>query len=209
MQKRLAIAIVVFAASASAGAPQSEAPQSVDVTSEVVALMQCTTTSYESHRDPAKTFDESAHERAWTDCEPARRAILDKLPADQRAAWEDRLATIHRSVAESFSTPEGVSGYGLNPKKPVMIGAGESGVKRARDYFSRLRGPAGEPIQIRRLGSCCRFPTPKAEVGNSAVLDEYEVTYAGQREPAIIFVNSYEEGPLEVVPGFTLTDATP
>src|SRR5262245_42184416 len=113
----LASVLVVFATSTSA-----EPAQNVDVTNEVIAFVQCTTQVYESHRDSSKQFDPSAHERAWVECDSQRLAILAKAPPEQRAEWEDRLATIHRSVAQSFIPPEGVPGYGLNPKEPVMVG---------------------------------------------------------------------------------------
>jgi hypothetical protein len=37
-----------------------------------------------------------------------------------------------------------------------------------------------------------------------AVLDRYEVTYPGLAKPIIVYVNIYDEGPIESVDGFSL-----
>ena len=93
--------------------------------------------------------------------------------------------------------------YGVSEKNPVRVGQKDSGPKAETAYLASLRGPKGETLEYKRQGSCCPFKTSNALVGGKALLDSYEVTYAGAEKPIIFYLDMYDyEQPL-VPPGFT------
>ncbi len=84
--------------------------------------------------------------------------------------------------------------YGYSESKPVSLGGFLRGTQYEGahiQYFESLRGPNGEQVQVRRLGSCCAFEDASMPFGGG-LLDKYQLTYAGQTEPKIIFVNLYK-----------------
>jgi hypothetical protein len=90
--------------------------------------------------------------------------------------------------------------YGIVPENPVRIGGGPSG---ERAYLGALRGPRGEPVVSRRLGSCCEFETPNG-FGGMGLLDLYEVTYEGLDAPVRLYLDMYDEDEVHAPPGFFL-----
>lgn len=94
--------------------------------------------------------------------------------------------------------------YGVTAENPINVGGGyETGVQNQRTYLNSILGPNGEPIRYQRLGSCCSFRTSNNEMG-LGMLDQYQVTWEGQRKPVVLFINLYDEGPLEAPKGFSL-----
>jgi hypothetical protein len=91
--------------------------------------------------------------------------------------------------------------YGLTQGNPIKVG-GFSESNEA-EYLNGLRGPAGEPIAYERVGSCCPFKTPNAMVEGIGLLDAFRVTYAGQAEPSILYIDFYDDAPLQVPVGFS------
>jgi hypothetical protein len=83
--------------------------------------------------------------------------------------------------------------YALTLAGAVKVG-GEAfeGPARARRYLGALRGPAGQGLTWARRGA-----TP---VGD-AMVDVYEISYAGLVSPMRIFINQYAEGPLKAPQG--------
>lgn len=76
--------------------------------------------------------------------------------------------------------------YGLTPANPVQVGGGAMYVAaRERRYMDALRGPEGQAIRYKRLGS---LPQSK---GSSTMLDEYEVTYDGLEKPLRLYLDAY------------------
>jgi hypothetical protein len=90
--------------------------------------------------------------------------------------------------------------YGLIPENPVRVGGGPSG---ERAYLEALRGPQGEPVVSRRLGSCCEFETPNG-FGGMGMLDLYEVTYEGLDAPVRLYLDMYDEEEVHAPSGFFL-----
>jgi len=85
--------------------------------------------------------------------------------------------------------------YGYDEDYPVNLGfmplpAAEINIKR---YFGALSGPKGEKLTYKKVDSCCPFPSKKTEMG-AGILDIYEVTWLGLKEPKRIYVNLYEKG---------------
>jgi hypothetical protein len=105
-----------------------------------------------------------------------------------------------------FSVPQGP--YGVSETNPILVG-GLGGSNRAANedaYLARLRGPAGEPVSHRRLGSCCVFPTPNPHYGVGGALDRVEVTYPGLAEPVVLYLNAYDPGEPRAPAGFVLSE---
>lgn len=70
-------------------------------------------------------------------------------------------------------------------------------------FLNALAGPNGETISYRKTETCCPFPCKKTDMG-AGFLDVYEITWEGQKEPLIIYLNIYEKGDLLVPIGLTL-----
>ena len=56
--------------------------------------------------------------------------------------------------------------YGYKPKSKSSIKVGE--IENQRAFLKALRGPNGETVQYRRLGSCCSFKSKSAIFGSWA-----------------------------------------
>lgn len=85
--------------------------------------------------------------------------------------------------------------YGYDQDYPVNLGfmslpTAEINIKR---YFGALSGPKGEKLTYNKVDSCCPFPSKKNDMG-AGILDIYEVTWEGLKEPKRIYVNLYEKG---------------
>ncbi|XXF78358.1 hypothetical protein P2318_00960 [Myxococcaceae bacterium GXIMD 01537] len=92
--------------------------------------------------------------------------------------------------------------YGTTPESAVRIGGGPSG---ERAYLRALRGPRGEDVLVRRLGSCCEFETPNG-IGGWGMLDVFEVMYDGMDVPVRLYLNMYDGEPVRAPQGFVLED---
>lgn len=79
--------------------------------------------------------------------------------------------------------------YGFTPENPVEIGGGALYVKaREQRYLDALRGPDGQRLTYKRLGS--RPQSPESPE-NSPILDIYEVTYDGLAKPITLYLDVY------------------
>jgi hypothetical protein len=84
--------------------------------------------------------------------------------------------------------------YGHSASNPIKIGGDfYDGPARARQYLSALRGPAGEGLRFRRLGSL-RGP-------DGTILDRYEITHAGITQPILLHVDQYRFDELKAPDG--------
>jgi len=91
--------------------------------------------------------------------------------------------------------------YGFSPENPIHVGGGPEG---QHAFLSALRGPEGQPLAWRRLGSCCEFETPNGIMGRG-LLDIYEVFHEGMERPVILYLDMYDSGPVAAPTGFTLS----
>src|SRR6478609_4410257 len=104
-------------------------------------------------------------------------ALLAQQPAAQPP-------TPARSIASQCATAADER-YGLAIETPVQVGGGAMyGPARERRYFDALRGPDGQVVRYRRLGSL-----PGAD--GTTILDAYETTYDGLANPVTIYVDEY------------------
>ena len=115
--------------------------------------------------------------------------------------------THHQKQLPDYSTDSTrqIDQYGYSPDNPIRVGDGsvKNGPRNEIIFLSSLRGPNGESIIFKRLGSCCAFETPNGYRG-AGLLDKYEVSYEGLTQPKILYINMYDPG--EIIPpeGFTL-----
>ena len=96
--------------------------------------------------------------------------------------------------------------YGISEKNAIKVGGlSETGPKSERYYLNMLRGPKGEKVNYRRLGSCCHFESPNSPF---AMLDMYEIIYKGINKPVIIYLNMYDvpNGKLIAPVGFKISN---
>ena len=174
--------------------------ESLDITESIKEIVTCSMKAY----TPAQgEFDAGEFNSAWELCEPARERLIQSLPVENRAEWIDRLEKIRTSMIARFEPQPMQDGYGLNPEEPVTVGGIQQGPQRSYAYFARLRDSQGESVTVRRIGSCCRFQTPNALIGEHASLDQYEVT-TSTGDSTVAYVNIYDDGNVRAVEGFSL-----
>lgn len=94
--------------------------------------------------------------------------------------------------------------YGYEPKRKTSIKVGKIG--NAHAYLKALRGPNGEPVQFRRVSSCCQFRSRSAALGKG-LLDKYEIYYQGLEEPLFLYINGYDYEHPKAPVGFTYVTA--
>lgn len=94
--------------------------------------------------------------------------------------------------------------YGYTEDDPILVGkpGGMGGPKEERMFLNALKGPLGQDIGYRRLGSCCNFKTDNGYMGGG-LLDKYEIIWEDQEEPVILFINMYDHGDMYIPEGFT------
>ena len=78
-------------------------------------------------------------------------------------------------------------GYEANHKASIKVGS----VANEYAYIAALDGPNGEQIEAKRIASCCSFKSKTAIFG-TGLLDVWEITYAGLKEPLTIYLNGYD-----------------
>lgn len=162
------------------------------------ALIICTTQAY---RPKNGEFVVEEFNKGWASCESVRQDLLEQLPPEQQGAWIDKFEVMRKSMIARFQPQPGRDGYGLNQDDPVMIGGLREGPARTRRYFENLRTTNGDSLTVRRTGSCCRFKTPNALIGDHASLDKYELK-DGSGNVTFVYVNIYDEGVIKPVVGF-------
>jgi hypothetical protein len=95
--------------------------------------------------------------------------------------------------------------YGYDKDYPINIffnNTKNETVNQQR-FLNALAGPNGEKITFTKLESCCPFPTKRSELG-AGFLEVFEIKWAGQKKPVLLYLNIYEKGVLMVPVGLTL-----
>lgn len=92
--------------------------------------------------------------------------------------------------------------YGRTEQTAVRVGGGlGEGSHRAYGFLNALRGPHGEAVHYRRIGSCCPQPASSSSP-EGGLLDVYEVTYDGAPGPVSLYVDWSREEELLIPAGF-------
>ena len=100
--------------------------------------------------------------------------------------------------------------YGYIESKPIMLGVYncDNGADNRTKYFNALKGPNGEAISFKRIKSCCPFRTPNSQTVGAdqkfGLLDVWEISYEGLKEPIIVYINLYDQGTSLAPIGFTI-----
>lgn len=113
-------------------------------------------------------------------------------------------SSFKRSVSNQSSGES--STYGYTEENAIKVGGLREGPTLQRRYLNSLTGPNGEKVSFNRMGSCCPFLTPNALFGNSGLLDRYAVTYEGKKDTVTLYLNIYDQAPLETPVGFKRVD---
>ncbi|MBX2957656.1 MAG: hypothetical protein KF846_15945 [Cyclobacteriaceae bacterium] len=77
--------------------------------------------------------------------------------------------------------------YGTKPKTNIMVGS----ISNEYAFIAQLTGPNGEEITARRLGSGWPVKSKSSPFGK-AMLDKWEITYDGLKEPIYLYLNGYD-----------------
>lgn len=102
-----------------------------------------------------------------------------------------------------LTRPADSAEYGFTPEQAVKTASLASDAVQSEHAFLRsLRGPKGEVIRYKRLGSCCLFKLEGAPFGGG-LLDVYEVTYDGLAAPLKLYLNMYQSGNVFIPRGLT------
>lgn len=106
------------------------------------------------------------------------------------------------AAAETAADEAPAPRYGYTEENPILVGGGEleDGPARERAYLGTLLGPDGQDVRYRRIGSCCPFEMPNAEL--FGMLDLYEVRYDGLDEPVTLYLDMYDPGETHAPEGF-------
>lgn len=94
--------------------------------------------------------------------------------------------------------------YGYEPNQETSVKVGS--IRNQQAYLRALKGPNGEIIHFKRLGSCCGFESETAIFGEG-FLDRYEISYDGLAEPVVLYLNGYDYEDPKCPVGFTFRGA--
>ena len=111
------------------------------------------------------------------------RAYFGEAIASLRtpAALAETAAVVDASVSRCPITKD--DNYGFSTANPVKVGLdGASGPARELQYLNALRGPAGQSLRFRRVGT---------SLSGTVILDVYELNYEGLASPVRIYLDAY------------------
>jgi hypothetical protein len=132
-------------------------------------------------------------------------ALVCAVPAFAQVASGVPVVQGDRSVVPQCEVATDAT-YGVTPAHPVKVGGGATTVSaRERQYLGALRGPEGQTISFKRLGS--------VQGPDKTILDHYEVTWPGLAEPRAIYLDAYRweppRAPMGMVCGAAINLARP
>jgi hypothetical protein len=127
-------------------------------------------------------------------------AVLSSGCAGTSATVPPAEASTQAPAAQGETPAQKPSGYGYTPEAPIKVGGGPRG---EHEYLQWLRGPDGQQLRYKRLGSCCGFEDPSLPMGGG-LLDMYEVTYDGLETPVTLYLDMYRREDPRAPTGFRL-----
>ena len=160
----------------------------------LASLCGCATT-----KPPSPTPEIAARTAAATKPQSSMPQILANTMSGGRGTPWGRSDSI-----EPFTQLSGTAtdpSYGLAQGNPIKVGGLNE--RNEAEYLNGLRGPQGEPVEYERIGSCCPFKTPNAMIDGIGLLDAFRVTYAGQAQPSILYIDFYDMDSLQAPVGFS------
>lgn len=109
------------------------------------------------------------------------------------ASSNKSVAPVRESRAPERASPvRQEAAYGFRPDDPVRVGWGNEGMMA---FLDLLRGPQGQRVAWRRLGS-------------SAGLEVFEVTYEGLSSPVQLYLDPRNGGAIRAPSGFIIEGLT-
>ena len=111
------------------------------------------------------------------------RAYFGEAIASLRtpAAQPETVAAVDASASRCRITTD--ESYGVSAGNPVKVGLdGASGPARELQYLNALRGPSGQALRFRRVGT---------SLAGTVILDVYELTYEGLASAVRIYLDAY------------------
>lgn len=119
----------------------------------------------------------------------------------------DNTPTPKLSATDSFVITEysKEKRYGTEKEYPINVfyGSSKNDSINVKRFLNALAGPHGETLIFHKIKSCCPFTSKHSEMG-VGLLDQYELTWANQKTPLLLYFNNYEKGPLLVPVGLRL-----
>jgi hypothetical protein len=110
------------------------------------------------------------------------------------------LTFVQEAAVKQKAAVQKPSGYGYTPEEPINVGGG---VRGEHEYLKALRGPKGQQLSYKRLGSYRSVTDPSLPSG-SALLDMYAVTYEGLEKPVTLYLDMYRREDPRAPAGFRL-----
>ena len=94
--------------------------------------------------------------------------------------------------------------YGYTSEMPIQVGGRNRNehVLNQRRYLNALTGPKGQEVNYKQLESCCYVKKNLQGVTNLTYLDRYEISYEGNPQRFIIFIDTFEKGKMYAPKGF-------
>jgi hypothetical protein len=106
-----------------------------------------------------------------------------------------------RQAQASVRAEQGPASYGFRPEDPVRVGWGNRGVMT---FFELLRGPDGQRVAWRRVGTCCGAEAASPRSG----LEVFEVTYEGLDEPVRLYLDPHHGAAIHAPEGSLIEGLT-
>lgn len=86
--------------------------------------------------------------------------------------------------------------YGFSSDNPIKVGTGlKGGAANQRAFLNLLLDKNGNPVNYKRLGSCCDYKSEHGFIGGIAKLDIYEITYLnkkGKEKKTKLYLSFYD-----------------
>ncbi|HZI16507.1 MAG TPA: fibril protein [Myxococcus sp.] len=111
-------------------------------------------------------------------------------------ASSNKSAAPARQAQAAVRAEQGPLSYGFRPEDPVRVGWGNRGVMT---FLELLRGPDGQRVAWRRVGTCC---------GAEAAMEVFEVTYEGLDEPVRLYLDPHHGDAIHAPAGFIIEGLT-
>jgi hypothetical protein len=124
--------------------------------------------------------------------QPATAASNSRSPEIATDAAPELAGAASRCPVSSDAT------YGFAATNPIRVGGDPfQGPARQRAFLANLRGPAGEAVRFRRIGS-----VPVGVNASGGLLDLYDVVHAGLEASVRLYMDLYSSGELQAPVGF-------
>ena len=87
--------------------------------------------------------------------------------------------------------------YGYSKKEPIRVGGGSSAGYHFL-FIQHLRGPNGEKLEVKRIGSCGNYnnPDPLLTKFDKGILTCFSINCNAFKKPRVLYFDKYRNGDL-------------